>query len=705
MNIIKKFFTTILSLCLISLNAKAQWDVFEWQDTLKESYVTAVKEKIVNTTQTGLVRLSSEKLKAGYAAFGTPDLIKSLQLLPGVAAGNELTTGLFVHGGDGHDNLFLLDGVPIYNISHFGGFFSSFNTDVVNGLDFYKSGFPARYGGMMSSVVDVDTREGDMNEYHGNVSLGLIDGRIQVEGPIVKGKTSFNFGIRRSWMDYIVNTAIWVARRRGSINDQTGGSYYMRDVNAKLTHKFSETSKLNVNFYHGRDRLTAQLGETGLGIDLHTLWGSTLGSVDWQKKFNNKHRLKLQGYFSQSLSDTGYNLLIKPESGMQMDMDDSNISFVRDFGVKADADWYPNSQHHVRYGIGLIQHSFASNRTYSQTQSTEGGPATTDGKEGVTHPAFDPSVYIEDEFFIRYNLTLNAGLRYSLFSVDGKTWQSLEPRCAFKWLIAHNYSAKLSLSRMSQNSHMVSAMYVDLPMDCWMPSTTTVRPMISDQIAGGIYTTPFKHVTINVEGWYKTMDHILSYNGNNAFYPPITDWENSFTEGEGRTYGLETEATYDDGKMSFSAYYTLSRSERRFQAYYPEWFRDRNDNLHKLNLVAQFKIGRHADVFLNWNYHSGNRVTFPTHVLSGEDGTPSFIYDAPYNTELPAYHRLDMGFNFNKKTKRDHELTFNLSIYNVYNHMNASLAMLDHDSQTGEISGKAYGLIPIIPTMSIIYKF
>ena len=172
----------------------------EKRDTLDTSYVTAVKEKMRNTTQTGLMRLDGAKLRSTVAAFGTPDLIKSLQMLPGVAAGNELMSGLYVHGGDGNDNLFLLDGVPLYNISHFGGFFSSFNTDVVENLDFYKSGFPARYGGRLSSVVDVETAEGNMERYHGYFSLGLIDGRIQVEGPVIKNKTSFNFGLRRSCM-------------------------------------------------------------------------------------------------------------------------------------------------------------------------------------------------------------------------------------------------------------------------------------------------------------------------------------------------------------------------------------------------------------------------------------------------------------------------------------------------------------------------
>ncbi|MBR5905214.1 MAG: TonB-dependent receptor plug domain-containing protein, partial [Bacteroidales bacterium] len=214
-----------------------------------------------NTTQTGLMRLDGNKLRTTVAAFGTPDVIKSLQMLPGVAAGNELMSGLYVHGGDGNDNLFLLDGVPLYNVAHFGGFFSSFNTDMVENLDFYKSGFPARFGGRLSSVVDVETSEGNMEEYHGNFSLGLIDGRIQVEGPIINDKTSFNVGLRRSWMDVITVPALLYVNTKNKNNPKASGGYAMWDMNARVTHKFSKDSKLNACIYWGRDNLHAGIKE------------------------------------------------------------------------------------------------------------------------------------------------------------------------------------------------------------------------------------------------------------------------------------------------------------------------------------------------------------------------------------------------------------------------------------------------------------
>ena len=255
---------------------------------------------------------------------------------------------------------------------------------------------------------------------------------------------------------------------------------------------------------------------------------------------------------------------------------------------------------------------------------------------------------------------------------------------------------------MSQFAHLVSAVYMDLPSNSWMPSTANARPMISDQVAGGLYTTfgPFR---VNLEGWYKTMDHILVYNGSNTFVPPITEWEKTFTEGKGRSYGMELEATYEKGPLSLTAYYTLSWSKRNFDAIYGGWYLDRNDNRHKINLVASWHFAKHWDVFANWNYHTGNRITFPSHFIV-VDGENKYLYDAPYNTKLPDYHRLDLGVDYSTTFRNGHGLKLNLSIYNTYNHLNASMAFLETHAD-GSFSGLAYGLVPIIPTITATYKF
>ena len=692
----------------------------EKRDTLDTSYVTAVKEKMRNTTQTGLMRLDGNKLRSTVAAFGTPDLIKSLQMLPGVAAGNELMSGLYVHGGDGNDNLFLLDGVPLYNVAHFGGFFSSFNTDVVENLDFYKSGFPARYGGRLSSVVDVETSEGNMNEYHGNFSLGLIDGRVQVEGPIWKDHTSFNFGLRRSWLDVITVPALLYVNGQNKGNPKASGGYAMWDLNARVTHKLSKDSKLNFNFYWGDDNLKAGIreaeSESFMDIGVRTTWGSLTSSVSWDAKYSKKTHGKLMAYYTRSGSDIGYTFDVgSVKDGNEQSMlyfSDDNRCSVNDAGVKYDLDWYPNSSHHVRTGAAVAWHHYVTGREYVQKGSLfdlMGGSTEenkTDKPQGEEYHAWEPAVYLEDEIFLAYNFTVNTGLRASLFGTRLKTWPSLEPRVALKWLITNDVCAKLSYTRMSQYIHLVSAMYIDLPTNSWMPSTPEAGPMVSDQIAGGIYLTPgsFK---VNVEGWYKTMDGMLAYNGANAFYPPLVNWEKSFTSGRGESYGLEFETTYSIPKLELSVYYTLSWSWRQFDAYYKFPYLDRNDNRHKVNLVGNWNFAKGWYASFNWNWHTGNRITLPSHVIMNGDGYyTTSVYEAPFNAKLPDYHRLDVSVDKKIDLLRDGTrwLCFNLSIYNVYNHMNASFAMLDEDEK-GNYRGMAYGLIPIIPTLSASFKF
>ena len=703
---------------LLLLVAAGSLQAQELRDTLDASRISAIREKMRNTTQTGLMHIESKQLNSGVAVFGSPDVIKKLQMLPGVAAGNELMSGLYVHGGDGNDNLYLLDGVPLYNISHFGGLFSSFNTDVIDNLDFYKSGFPARYGGRMSSVVDVETREGNLERYHGSFSLGLIDGRVQVEGPIVKGKNSFNVGLRRTWLDVVTIPAIWYANARNGANRTVGGNYAMWDINARFTHHFAANHVINACFYTGADHLRASqetlntvvddtgllhTGPTEMNIDVQ--WGSLTGSLSHQYAFSKKLKEKTLLYYSQSTSDTGYRFSFWNWADKETvtSMDDNDISYVREIGLSSNWDWYPNASNHVRFGLSTQYHWYHSGRAFASS-TVEDGKVTTESADDVAqgYRSFEPAVYAEDEIFLRYNLTLNAGLRLAFFATPGKTWPSVEPRVAFKWLINNNISAKLSYTRMSQFAHLVSAVYMDLPSNSWMPSTANARPMISDQVAGGLYTTfgPFR---VNLEGWYKTMDHILVYNGSNTFVPPITEWEKTFTEGKGRSYGMELEATYEKGPLSLTAYYTLSWSKRNFDAIYGGWYLDRNDNRHKINLVASWHFAKHWDVFANWNYHTGNRITFPSHFIV-VDGENKYLYDAPYNTKLPDYHRLDLGVDYSTTFRNGHGLKLNLSIYNTYNHLNVSMAFLETHAD-GSFSGLAYGLVPIIPTITATYKF
>lgn len=690
----------------------------EQADTLSESRVTADLFRR-NSTQTGLMRLTADRFNQGFAFMSTPDIIKTIQTLPGVSSGTELLSGLFVHGGTGTDNLFLLDGVPIYQISHFGGLFSSFNSDVVESLDFYKSGFPARYGGRLSSVVDVTMRDGDMDSYHGIFSIGLIDGRIQLEGPIVKGKTSFNIAMRRSWIDAIMIPANAIMNRSHP-DDRNTTAYSFYDINAKLTHRFSPANTLSLSFYNGRDglKLKKETWSDFKDADGNPLedtsssrfrWGNIMTSLDWEYRIRPEMKSNVVLYYTRSTGMTDNLLGNWSSETLKVDFSQKNRSVVNDFGLRSDFEWLPGKVHYIRYGAGYQYHMYVPSMEYSKYMNVEGDALEKGGSSDLYY-GHEASVYAEDEISVTRWFKTNVGLRYTLFGVPDKVWHGLEPRAAFKFQILPALSTRVSYTRMHQFNHNIASTYIDLPTNIWLPSTSKTRPMVSDQIAAGIYTSLPHDISLNVEGFYKTMDNILEYNGLNSLYPPIDSWDKSFVAGKGRSYGAEVELNYRTDAMEIAAYYTLSWSERKFDDFYPEWYPDRNDNRHKLTVMATRRFKKGIELYMAWNYHSGNRMTVPEQVIETERMTVTglrtekqLIFGKPNNAILPDYHRLDLGMNIRKKTRKGHENVWNVSIYNAYCRMNAVFVSIDTSGE--KVQAKATGIFPILPSFSYTFRF
>lgn len=690
----------------------------EQRDTINESVVTAVVDPKRNSTQTGLKRIDSRDLNSGFALFSTPDLVKTLQMQPGVSSGTELLSGFYVHGGDGSDNLFLLDGVPIYQISHLAGLFSSFNTDVVGSLDFYKSGFPARYGSKMSSVVDVSTRDGDFNDYHGTFALGLIDGRFQLEGPLWKGKTSFNVGLRRTWMETVTLPVFWIIN---SINkpDKQNARYAFTDFNAKVTHKFSETNRLSANFYAGRDvvrylnrNIYERYDENNnyvreqSNVDIKFGWGNVLGSLNWSNEISDRLSMRNIAYYSGSNSALAFSYEDIDSRNNRQKSGEYNTSNVHNIGIKSDWFYSLTPKQKLRYGATAQYHIYAPDATAKTDIYYEGISASkTAYADSLKYGTVEASLYAEDEIALTDRFSVNAGLRYTLYSASGKTWHSLEPRLAMKYTINDKLTAKASYTEMSQPTHLVSSIYIDLPTNSWLPSTSKIRPSRSREVAGGFYSELGHHLHLNVEGWYKHMYNLLEYAGSYSVFPPLTGWESSYRSGMGRSWGAELDFGFDNGRIEANVYYTLSWSQRKFDDFYHSWYQDRNDNRHKLTLMARHKFGKRFELYGAWNYHSGGRVTVATHE-TGPEGTD--IYTAPNNVKLPDYHRLDLGFNFRKNTKRGNESIWNLSVYNAYCRTNPITALVEGvylDMQAVAYYGLGVGIIPIIPTFSYTLKF
>ena len=687
----------------------------EQHDTINESIVTAVVDPKRNSTQTGLKRIDSKDINSGFALFSTPDVIKALQILPGVSSGTELLSGFYVHGGDGSDNLFLLDGVPVYQVSHLLGLFSSFNSDVIGSMDFYKSGFPARYGSKMSSVVDVTTRHGDFEEYHGLFSLGLIDGRLQFEGPLWKGKTSFNVGLRRTWTETLTIPVFAYINHQNS-PDKTGGRYAFSDFNAKITHRFSDRNILSANFYSGRDVFKAKTDniykdyqnyELRDIMDASLAWGNILGSLNWDYEFNDRMSMKNIAYYSGSLSNLSVSVR-EIDKGENTDFTSGqyNHSNVHNMGIKSDVFHKVGDRQKWRYGATAQFHIYAPNAT-AQTDAVFDGKTYTQiaYADSLRYNTVEVSVYGEDEIAVTEAFSLNAGLRYSIYGTGEKVWHSLEPRLAMNYTFNDCISAKLSYTEMSQPSHLVSSIYLDLPTNSWLPSTPKIRPSRSREVAGGVYTNLPRHMHLNVEGWYKRMYNLIEYAGVYNIFPPLTGWESSYQTGLGRSWGAELDFGYDDGRTEANVYYTLSWNQRKFDDFFHTWYRDRNDNRHKLTLMAKHKFGKRLEVYGAWNWHSGSRVTMATHGTGDWNGD---LYTEPNNVKLPDYHRLDVGLNFVKTTKRGNTSIWNLSIYNAYSRTNPIAADVYDKSFNGETFAYyrvSYGIIPIVPTFSYTLKF
>ena len=724
----------------------ANGDFLTDAETLDASKVSTDRMKMAGRTQTGLQRLDADRIRSGFAIFNSPDVIKTIQRLPGVASGTELLSGLYVHGGTGSDNLFLLDGVPLYSTSHLIGLFSSFNADVVQDVDFYKSGFPARYGGRLSSVVDVSTREGDLYEWHGNFSIGLIDGRLQLEGPLVKGRTSINFGLRRTWLDVISVPAMLIVNRESMKEGEKYKAHYaFWDMNLGITHVISDSDRLQFSFFNGMDRLpigyTDYLTITGKDDVTHIYkdkmysrmsgnfaWGSTTASLCWSHTFSDRLTSRTRLSYGRSDNRTGYS--IEDWSWEKNDdeseyrftegylIDEDNRSVVNDFILSSDFDWVPTSAQRIRFGASLQHHIYFPDRVAGSWQT---GPdmkkQLTDVNSSATYRGEEFSLYAEDEINIGERLTLAPGLRYTLYRTGRKTYHSPEPRFAMRLGLGRDVDLKFSYTDMRQFVHLVRTLYLEIPTSSWLPCTEKMKPMHSRQIAGGVYARLPYDLHLEVEGFWKTMSHIYEYSGHFSLYPPIEQWESAFSEGRGRAYGAEIALGWTPENTDISIAYTLSFSERNFPEFYHDWYFDRNDFRNMLNITATHRFSNRFEIYGGWTYRTGTRVTLAEQGIdpsvsswtdeSGKEVVRYYyneLYTKPNNIRIPDYHRLDIGMNFKKLTKRGNERTWNLSIYNAYCRMNPLLATVSLN-ENNEYVGTAYGGIPVIPTFSYSLKF
>lgn len=715
--------------------------------SLQEVVITGQSndKQSVLSTQMGALEINQQTIRSTPVMFGEADIIKTLQLTPGVSAGTEGTAGMYVRGGNVDENLFLIDGNPVYQINHIGGIFSAFNPEAISGMDFFKSGFPSRYGGRLSSVVDVHTKEGNMKEYHGSASIGLISGNLNFEGPIIKDRTSFNIGLRRTWLDVLSAPAVAIANK---ITKKDGtrlrARYAFHDLNLKVNHIFNDRSRMYLSLYNGNDVLKG--GSTDFpdqdsdnnynyDSDVSLRWGNIMATAGWTYVFNNRLFGKVSGVFTRyhsRLRNTEHDVV-----GNEGDEDYSD-SFrenetntgITDFGLRTSFDYLPASAHHIRFGGDYLVHRFHPEYNRSVAYEKNEETSVEIGQEFANDLLWghEAGVYAEDDWTLSSAVRLNAGLRFSLFNVQGKTYTGLEPRVSLRWLLDDNLSFKASYSRMNQYVHLISNSFISLPTDAWMPVTRKLKPLISDQVSAGFYYNLNKEYNFSVEGYYKTLDNLLEYRDGHTFTPSFVNWEDKLTAGEGSSYGAEFMVRKETGRTTGWVGYGLSWSDRQFDelnqgARYPARF----DNRHKLNIVVMHKISPKVELSAAWSYASGNHVTLslenyyengtgsPTnndnHYMDASESID--YYEGRNNYQLPAYHRLDLGIKIYRPKKKGRMGIWTVSIYNVYSRMNPF--MIYKSDKTVPDPGSSYGknvpvfktigIMPIILSISYTYKF
>ncbi|MBL4650832.1 MAG: TonB-dependent receptor [Aureispira sp.] len=668
-------------------------------------------------------------IKSLPSMLGEADVIKAMQLLPGVQSGSEGASGLFVRGGGPDQNLFLLDGVPVYNANHLFGFVSIFDSKIIKKATIIKGGFPARYGGRLSSVLDIQTRTGDMQKFHGEISIGLLSGGFSIEGPIWKGKTSFLVSARRSWVDLF-----GVPIQQAIVNNNNGSgnviNYSFYDINVKLKHKFSDKNYLILNGYFGDDffnykqtsNLSFDLGPETLTKSISNedqlQWGNKIIALHWHTELSQKLFMKVSAtysnYFYESKTESYAELL--DEQGLVIqneEFESEGRTPIHDVSGQVAFDYIPHNKHYVRFGFGYTYHLFRPE--ISKSTFSFGGVESEIENFSNIH---EFTAFIEDDIRIGKILKINPGIHIADFFLKGRNYFSLQPRLSVNLLVTKQTSIKASYARMTQFVHLLTNPGIGLPTDLWLPTTKNVPPEHSHQWSLGVTQDLPLGLEFTTEGFYKIMENVLEYNPSTNFLQDRRSWESLVEIGRGESYGAEVLLQRKKGKFTGWISYTLSWSWRKFKKLNRgRQFPYRYDRRHDVSVVLNYKFNKNWDVGLIWVYGTGHPVTLgleryiPIQAQVGHynasnnplQSTGTIVSDITNivdrnNFRMPPYHRMDVTVNWNKKLKHGSQ-TLSLGIYNVYNQLNPYM-VVPKEGGDGTLKLYQVSILPIMPSIS-----
>ena len=688
---------------------------------LNEVIVSGTKaEAIHESTKMSTLTVGMEQVKALPAFMGETDILKILQLMPGVQSGNEGSTGLYVRGGGPDQNLMLLDGVPIYNASHLFGFFSVFNADAINHVELIKGGFPARYGGRLSSVIDINMKEGNMKKVKGEGSIGIIAAKATVEGPIVKDRTSFIVSARRSYIDILAQPVILLA------TDDVRAGYYFYDLNLKLNHIINSKNRLYLSTYMGDDKAYAKTKDqsrpggpstTTSKSEFSLKWGNLITAARWNHIFGPKLFSNVTATYSRYLFDISQKY---EENKTTPGMPDENLFYgnnyhsgIRDWAAKIDFDYLPSPNHFIRFGANNIWHQFSPG-VLSFRSSIDGD--TTVGAKVIK--AYEASAYVEDDWKVSKRIKLNAGVHGSTFAVENEWYYSVQPRISSRFLLTDDFSFKASYSSMTQFIHLLTNTGIGLPTDLWVPSTARVKPQQANQVAIGFARTYKSQYEFSLEGYYKKMSNLIEYKDGASYLNVEGDWQDKVaTNGQGKSYGAEVLVQKKTGAITGWLGYTLSKAVRQFdELNFGEEYPYKYDRRHDVSAALTYEWNKRMDFSMVWVFGTGNSITLP--IATYEGVANGLGQNSRYNNYPPMdvtyfggrnsyrmrnYHRLDLSFSW-WKDKKWGQRKWTLGVYNAYNHLNPFFVDIGYDKK-GNLRFIQYSLFPIIPSITWSFKF
>jgi hypothetical protein len=688
---------------------------------LEEIIVIGNKDENVRSSQVSLSQIDLKKAALLPVLVGENDLVKTIQLLPGVQSGTEGTGGLLIRGGGQGDNLVLLDGAPVYNVNHLWGFFSVFNTDAIQNVELYKGGFPARYGGRLSSVLDVRMKEGNNQKFEGSGSVGLISSKLTLQGPIIKDKTSFIISVRRTYFDMFIKP----------FTKDFGYNFY--DANIKLNHRFSPNSRFFLSFYTGKDNMFFNLDNNFLGegnvneVNSNTDWGNVTSSLRWNYIFNSKLFLNTTLIYSKyktTINSDVQSVLL----GVQQTNAAKSFSSLQNKSAVFDFSYFPNTQHSIKFGGSYSYFTYLPISKHVNNTNTRGfNYDTTYWNQNIY--AHELHLYFEDDIDFTPKLKSNIGAHASFYHVRNKWYKAIEPRITCRYLVTPAFSLKVAYTEMNQYVFQYPNImnlyrkgdYVTLSAnpEVWLPATDILPPQKSRQIVFGSFLTLDKGYGISIEGFYKTLSNVIDDREIDYNQQPV-HWENLFLTGKGRCYGIEFYAENKVNKTTGWIAYTLSKTERQFDKLnngeaFPYTF----DRRHNINIVINHKFSDRFDVGIVWVYGSGRCITLPESQYisnfnfdTGQDDSNKNdikVLSSKNAYRMPAYHRMDIGLNFHKQ-KRWGERTWSIGLYNAYNHHNSFLIYADYSQNKGQaVTDKkviqSISIFPIFPYITYSFKF